>query len=147
MPLPWDASPIVGRVFRQLHPLMIVCIGENNSPGPSALDHARDLGVPVVLIDVAAPARADAPYVRLFCVRSSAVAKQMAASGVQAERIRVTGALCSRHGLRRAPADEGGRLTIEALDRVVAELPAPSREWRMTPVRRNVGCTNLRIRG
>jgi 3-deoxy-D-manno-octulosonic-acid transferase-like protein len=138
LPLPWDTSPLVGRFFHQLHPLMIVCIGESNSLGPIVLRHARNLSVPLVLIDLAAPPPAPMlPYVRLFCVRSSAIAEQIAAMGVAADRIQVTGALRSSRGPCRAPADETGRLTIEALDPMVAELPPPSRAWEMTPVRRN----------
>jgi len=137
LPLPWDASPLVGRFFRQLHPLMIVCIGESNSLGPIALHHARSLSVTLVLIDLAAPPPAPMlPYVRLFCVRSSAIAEQIAAMGVSTDRIQVTGALRSSRGPYQAPADERGRLTIEALDQVVAGLPPPSSVLDTTPARR-----------
>jgi len=136
MPLPWDTSPVVGRFFRQLHPLMIVCIGESHSLGRIALHHARSLGVPLVLIDLAArPPASMIPYVRLFCVRSSAMAEQIAAMGVGADCIQVTGAL--RSGSGRHHADASGQLTIEALEPVVAGLPPASDVWRMTPVRRN----------
>jgi hypothetical protein len=128
----------VGRFFRQLHPLMIVCIGESHSLGPTALDHTRSLGVPLILIDLAAPPPASMiPYVRLFCVRSSAIAEQFVAMGVDADRIKITGALRSGIGNHYGRADASGQMTIEELEPVVAGLPPASNVWRMTPVRRN----------
>jgi hypothetical protein len=145
LPLPWDASPVVGRFFRRLNPLMIVCIGESNSMGPIALHHARSLSIPLAMIDLAAPPPAPMlPYIRVYYVRSSAIAEQIVAMGVPADRIQVTCALRSGRGSYPTSADERGMLTIEALDSVAAELPPPSREWEMTLVRRNVECISWR---
>ena len=138
MPHPWNVPAVVGRFFHQLNPLMIVCIGESNSIESVALGHAQSLGVPLVLVDVAGlPPPHIAAYARMFCVRSSAIAEQLAAMGVPAARIRVTGALGSDRGPHPTPGDQGARLTIQALDPIVASLPPPSESWKMNPVRRN----------
>lgn len=138
MPPAWDARAFVSRFFHQLNPLMIVCIGESNSPGPVALAHAQSLGIPLVLIDVAGLLPPNiAAYGGAFCVRSAAIAEQLTAMGVAAAQIEVTGALRCDRGPYPTPVDQWGRLTIHALEPIVASLPPPSDSWKMEPVRRN----------
>jgi hypothetical protein len=136
---PWNLRPFVDRFFRQLNPLMILCIREGNSVGSVALDYARTLGIPLVVIDVAAPLP---PHLTasaaLLCVRSSEIAERLKAIGVVASRINVTGELCCCDDTPSTrPADQSARLTIQALEPFVAAFPEPTKSWKMNPVRRN----------
>jgi hypothetical protein len=119
LPPPLNAGPLVERFFRQLQPLVIVCIGETHPLGHATLDHAHKHGIPVILVDAAAPPRpAAARYLGLVCARAATVAMQIAATGVATDRIRVTGAL-------DAASDDAVLQTIEALGPTVAAIPSP----------------------
>jgi hypothetical protein len=120
LPPPFNAGPLVKRFFRQLQPLMIVCIGETHPLGEAALHRARTHGIPVLLVDAALqPRPAAVRYLDLVCARTATVAMQVAAAGLAADRIRVTGAL-------DAPSDGAVVETIEALGPTVATIRSPS---------------------
>jgi hypothetical protein len=124
LPPPWEARPLVGRFFHQLRPLMLLCIGECDPLGPVVLGRARDEGMPVALVDAAAPPLPTTlPYIHLFCTRTPAVAAHIAAMGVPRDRIHVTGALRADRARDQACADEAAARTIEALGPAIAAIP------------------------
>ena len=126
LPPPWSAGPLVGRFFRQLRPVMILCIGADNIPGATVLEHAREEGIPVALIDAAAvPSPAVLPYVQHFCVRTPAVASQIAALNVTSDRIHVTGSLRVDRVCDSARGDDGARSTIAVVAQLVSVIPCP----------------------
>lgn len=134
---PWNSRPFVERFFRQLNPLIILCIGEGNSIGSVALDFIRRSDIPLALIDLAGVPSPHMVPGSLFCARSSEIAQRLRAMGVVPSRIRVTGAVrCNREPFTR-PADESARMTIQALHPLVAAIPDPKASWKMNPVRRN----------
>jgi hypothetical protein len=51
LPPPWGAPPLVSRFFRQLQPLIIICVGEQDPLGRRVVGAARARGVPVVVIE------------------------------------------------------------------------------------------------
>lgn len=119
LPPPWNARPFVERFFRQLRPLMIVCIGETHPLRRATLDHAHEHGIPVILVDAAfAPPPAVLRYLHIICARTPAVATQIAAMGVAPDVIQITGAL-------DATSDDAVRRIIEALGPTVAAIPTP----------------------
>lgn len=70
LPPPWAAGPLVRRFFRQLRPVMILCIGAESTLGAAVLEQARRESIPVALIDAAAvPSSTLLPYVQHLCVR------------------------------------------------------------------------------
>ena len=127
LPPPWSSRPLVGRFFRQLRPVMILCIGTDNVLGAAVLDRARLESIPVVLLDAAAaPSPRVLPCVQHFCVRNRGVATQIAAMNVASTRISVTGALrCDQDG-DSACADGDARSTIAVVAQLLAAIAEPS---------------------
>lgn len=126
LPPPWGARPLVGRFFRQLRPLMLVCVGDVERIGVPLLDRARRDGVPVALVDVAAPpSPAIVPYLDLCCVRTAELAGAIAALGVPLARIRVTGSLRGDAALDAGPCDDASQRTIAAIEPSLATIPSP----------------------
>ena len=127
LPPPWGARPLVGRFFHQLRPVMILCIGADNVLEAAVLAYARRAGIPVALIDATtAPSRAVLPYVQRFCVRTPAVATQIAAMNVTRTRIHVTGALRSDGECDATRADGAAQSTIAVVAQLLATIPGPS---------------------
>lgn len=125
LPPPWGARLLVGRFFRQLGPLMLVCIGGTERVAVPLLERARRDGVPVALVDVAAlPSPAIVPYVDLFCVRTAELAEAVAALGVPRADIRVTGTLRGDAASGTEACDDASRLTIAALEPLLATIPS-----------------------
>ncbi len=126
LPPPWSARPLVRRLFRQLQPVMILCIGADNVPEAAVLEHARRAGIPVTLIDVATvPSPAVLAYVQHLCVRTPAVAAPIAAMNVPGPRIHVTGALRSERECDAACSDGEAQSTIAVIAQLIAALPEP----------------------
>ncbi len=126
LPPPWSAKPLVGRFFRQLRPLMLIGVGDLASMGLPLLERARREGVPVALVDAAdAPAPQILPYVDVCCVRTAALAAEIAALGLPRARIHVTGRLGQEGAADAGRCDDGSRRTIAALGPAIASIPAP----------------------
>lgn len=126
LPPPWSARPLVGRFFRQLRPLMLVCVGDIERIGIPLLERARRDGVPVALVDVGAlPSPAIVPYLDLCCVRTAELADAFAALGVPRARIRVTGNLRGDAACDAGPYDAASQRTVAALEPLLATLPSP----------------------
>jgi len=121
LPPPFNVKLFVNRFFRQLQPLLIVCVGSVEPLGRMTLQHAYRHGVPLMLVDAATlPPPATLRYLHLICARTPEVAARIVARGVPRDRIRVSGALDA------AMAGDAVRRTIEALGPAVAAMPDPA---------------------
>jgi hypothetical protein len=131
LPPPWSARPLVGRFFRQLRPVMILCIGTDNVLGAAVLEHARRQSIRVVLLDVAAaPPPVVLRYVQHFCVRNPVVATQIAAMNVASTRISITGALRGGRADDSACGDGDAQATIAVVAQQLAAIPEPPGGFR-----------------
>lgn len=126
LPPPWRPRAFVGRFFRQLRPLMLICVGGADGIGVPVLARARLERVPVALVDVVEiPSPAILALLDRVCVRTPALADAVAGQGVPREHIHVTGALGEGGAPGAGTFADPSHRTIAAIEPLIAALPPP----------------------